>query len=176
MKAIDLIREFFGTKDLVVDLRRVVGAFLRHRPWAEADDLIQQAVLDMVEKPDDVRATNAGELRERIRRNTQRRHIDDIRRRRREFPLAGIPEPEARRQNQEEQEDRLTILRDRIERLSDDHKELVRLRYCEDLSTDAIATRRGQSPAAVERALGRIRRRLGAELSEMAQFRPLSGN
>src|SRR5258708_12516134 len=142
MNAIDLIREFFGTKDLVVDLRRAVGAFVRHRPWAEADDLIQQAVLDMVEKPDDVRATTAGELRERIRRNTQRRHIDDVRRRRREFPLAGIPEPEPRRQNQEEQEDRLTLLRDRIERLSDAHNAIVRLPYSQHLSTPPIAPTR----------------------------------
>ena len=176
MKAIDLIRGFFEAPDLVVDLRRAVGAVVRRRSWAEADDLIQQAVLEMLERPDDVRANTDGELRERIRTNTRRRHLDDIRHRRGEFPLAGIPEPAGRRQDDGVQDERRSALRERIEQLSDGSKELVRLRYSENLSTDEIAIRCGQTPASVERALGRIRRRLRAELKLLPQFRQLSGN
>ena len=151
-------------------LRRHVSA--RVRPGDQADDVVQDAWLKLLSRPPQRRDRIRGWLRvvaerlalERLRRGRTRQ--------RRERAAAR---PEVVEHPDGEEVERQGALLRLLEELRSPYREVVRLRYLEDLETADIAARLGRTESTVrsqlKRGLDLLRARLGVERGPSADER-----
>lgn len=154
----DLIRLFES------DVWRIATSLLRD--WTATESLVQQAFIDAYRNLHQYHlGTDFGAWVRTVARNRLRKEYRTLSRD--EQRLAAYREQLAERQRAEEpvHDDTdvyLAALRGCRAELSEDEATLLRLRYETGLSFEAIAARRGLTPAAVQRAISRIRFRLRA--------------
>lgn len=160
MKAHDLVSDFFQAPGFQSSARAAAKAIARGHWWIEAEDLLQTAVLEILKPDAGVRATTREELLALLRTKTRLRFIDFKKRERRRVPFGAVPEPEDRRAGDPLDEERRGLVRSAISKLTAKDQRLFRLRYLEGLSIKEMARRLNASPAAVEKALARIRARV----------------
>lgn len=146
------------------DVWRIAAGLFRD--WAATESLVQQAFIDAYAHLHQYRpGTDFGAWVRTVARNRLRKELRTLSRE--EQRLAVYREQLAGRLRAEEpgrddSDAYLAALRGCRELLPDDEAALVRLRYEKGLSFEAIAERRGTTPAAVQRAISRIRFRLRA--------------
>ena len=136
------------------------------RDWAETESLVQQAFIDAYAHLHGYQlGTDFGAWIRTLARNRLRKELRTLSRA--EQRLAVYREQLAERLRCEEpahddSDVYLAALRSCRAELPDDEAALLRLRYERGLSFEAIAARQGTTPAAVQRAISRIRFRLRA--------------
>lgn len=146
------------------DVWRIAASLLRD--WTATESLVQQAFIDAYKHLHRYRlGTDFGAWVRTVARNRLRKEYRTLSRD--EQRLAVVREHLAERQRAAEpvRDDTdlyLVALRGCRAELPEDEAALLRLRYEKGLSFEAIATRRGLTPAAVQRAISRIRFRLRA--------------
>lgn len=147
------------------DLWRIAAALLRDRQATE--NLVQQAFLDAYAHLDRYRlGTDFGAWLRTVARNRLRKELRTAVREDRR--LAVYRERLAERLRLEAPSPRddaeayLAALRGCRDELPESDAALIRLRYERGLSFEAIAAKRGQTPAAVQRMISRVRFRLRA--------------
>ena len=143
---------------------RIAASLLRD--WAATESLVQQAFIDAYTHLHRYQiGTDFGAWVRTVARNRLRKEYRTLSRE--EQRLAAYREQLAERQRDEEpaHDDTdlyLAALRGCRDELPEDEAALLRLRYEKGLSFEAIASKRGLTPAAVQRAISRIRFRLRA--------------
>lgn len=146
------------------DVWRIAASLLRD--WPATESLVQQAFIDAYRSLHRYQpGTDFGAWVRTVARNRLRKEYRALSRD--EQRLAAYREQLAERQRAEEpvRDDTdlyLAALRGCRAELTEDEAVLLRLRYEKGLSFEAIASRRGLTPAAVQRAISRIRFRLRA--------------
>ncbi len=146
------------------DVWRIAASFLRD--WSATESLVQQAFIDAYTHLDRYQlGTDFGAWVRTVARNRLRKEYRGASRE--EQRLAVYREQLAERARAEkpvhdDSEVYLAALRGCRAELPDDEAVILRLRYEKGLSFGAIAARRGLTPAAVQRAISRIRFRLRA--------------
>ena len=146
------------------DVWRIAASLLRD--WTTTESLVQQAFIDAYRNLHRYQlGTDFGAWVRTVARNRLRKEYRTLSRD--EQRLAAYREQLAERQRTEEavHDDTdlyLAALRGCREELPEDEAILLRLRYEKGLSFETIAARRGLTPAAVQRAISRIRFRLRA--------------
>jgi RNA polymerase sigma-70 factor (ECF subfamily) len=146
------------------DVWRIASTLVRD--WADTESLVQQAFIDAYAH---LHSYQLGtDFRAWIRTLTRNRLRKELRTlTRAEQRLAAYREQLAERLRAEEpghddSDVYLAALRGCREELPEDEAAILRLRYERGLSFEAIASRRGTTAAAVQRAVSRIRFRLRA--------------
>lgn len=146
------------------DVWRIAASLLRD--WPATESLVQQAFIDAYRSLHRYQpGTDFGAWVRTVARNRLRKEYRALSRD--EQRLAAYREQLAERQRAEEpvRDDTdlyLAALRGCRAELTEDEAVLLRLRYEKGLSFEAIASRRGLTSAAVQRAISRIRFRLRA--------------
>jgi RNA polymerase sigma-70 factor (ECF subfamily) len=154
----DLIRMYEA------EVWRIAATLLRD--WAATESLVQQAFVDAYTHLHRYQlGTDFGAWVRTVARNRLRKEYRTLSRDERR--LAAYREQLAERQRAEgpahdDSDLYLVALRGCRDELPDDEAALLRLRYESGLSFEAIAAKRGLTPAAVQRAISRIRFRLRA--------------
>lgn len=146
------------------DVWRIAASLLRD--WPATESLVQQAFIDAYRSLHRYQpGTDFGAWVRTVARNRLRKEYRALSRD--EQRLAAYREQLAERQRAEgpvrdDTDLYLAALRGCRAELTEDEAVLLRLRYEKGLSFEAIASRRGLTPAAVQRAISRIRFRLRA--------------
>ena len=146
------------------DVWRIAATLVRD--WAATEALVQQAFVDAYTHLHSYQiGTDFGAWIRTLTRNRLRKELRTLTRA--EQRLAVYREQLAERLRAEEparddSDAYLAALRNCREQLPDDEAAILRLRYERGLSFEAIASRRGTTAAAVQRAISRIRFRLRA--------------
>lgn len=146
------------------DVWRIAATLVRD--WAATESLVQQAFIDAYRNLHGYQlGTDFGAWVRTLTRNRLRKELRTMSRAERR--LAAYREQLAERLRAEEptRDDAdvyLAALRGCRDELPDDEAALLRLRYEKGLSFEAIAGARGLTPAAVQKAISRIRFRLRA--------------
>ncbi|MBM3983920.1 MAG: sigma-70 family RNA polymerase sigma factor [Planctomycetes bacterium] len=146
------------------DVWRIASTLVRD--WEATENLVQQAFIDAYTHLHQYQlGTDFGAWIRTLTRNRLRKELRTLSRA--EQRLAVYREQLAERLRAEEpvhddSDVYLSALRSCREELPEDEAAILRLRYERGLSFEAIATRRGTTAAAVQRAISRIRFRLRA--------------
>jgi RNA polymerase sigma-70 factor (ECF subfamily) len=146
------------------DVWRIASTLVRD--WAATESLVQQTFIDAYTHLHSYQVgTDFGAWIRTLTRNRLRKELRTLTRA--EQRLAVYREQLAERLRAEEpihddSDVYLAALRSCREQLPDDEAALLRLRYERGLSFEAIATRRGTTATAMQRAISRIRFRLRA--------------
>jgi RNA polymerase sigma-70 factor (ECF subfamily) len=146
------------------DVWRIASTLVRD--WAATESLVQQTFFDAYTHLHSYQVgTDFGAWIRTLTRNRLRKELRTLTRA--EQRLAVYREQLAERLRAEEpihddSDVYLAALRSCREQLPDDEAALLRLRYERGLSFEAIATRRGTTATAMQRAISRIRFRLRA--------------
>ncbi len=146
------------------DVWRIAATLVRD--WEATESLVQQAFIDAYTHLHSYQlGTDFGAWIRTLTRNRLRKELRTLSRA--EQRLAVYREQLAERLRAEEpvhddSDVYLAALRSCREELPEDEAAILRLRYERGLSFEAIATRRGTTAAAVQRAISRIRFRLRA--------------
>lgn len=138
-------------------LGRLARAIVRDEQLAE--DVVQEVAIELIARPAELR--DQGHLEAWLWRTTKHRAIDALRRRQRRpevLPDRAIEAIEAA--CREHDEEPLDALETCVQALAPTSKQLVRLRYSEQLSGKQIAQRVRRKATAVYAALARIHRQL----------------
>ena len=145
------------------DLWRIASSLLRDR--AATENLVQQAFVDAYTHLDQYRTgSDFGAWLRTIARNRLRKELRTAMREDRR--LSAYRERLAERiraetpSQQDDSDAYLAALRGCREQLPAEDASLIRLRYERGMSFEAIAARNGQTPAAVQRMISRIRFKL----------------
>lgn len=155
------------------DVWRIASTLVRD--WAATESLVQQAFIDAYTHLHQYQlGTDFGAWIRTLTRNRLRKELRSLSRA--EQRLAVYREQLAERLRSEEptyddSDMYLAALRNCREQLPKDEATTLRLRYERGLSFEAIATRRGTTPAAVQRTISRIRFRLRACIE--GQLKPI---
>lgn len=146
------------------DVWRIASTLVRD--WAATESLVQQAFIDAYTHLHSYQlGTDFGAWIRTLTRNRLRKEIRTLSRA--EQRLAAYREQlterlRAEESSQDDSDVYLSALRNCREELPKDEASMLRLRYERGLSFEAIANRQGTTPAAVQRAISRIRFRLRA--------------
>lgn len=143
---------------------RIAASLLRD--WAATENLVQHIFMDAYAHLDQYQlGTDFGAWVRTIARNRLRKELRSYSREERRLALYREQLAERMRADEPGRDDAdlyLNALRHCRESLSEPDAELIRWRYEKGLSFEAIAQRTGQTPAAVQRMLSRVRSRLRA--------------
>lgn len=146
------------------DVWRIAASLLRD--WAATESLVQQAFIDTYANLHRYElGTDFGAWVRTVARNRLRKEYRSATReeqRLAEYRQRLVERLQADGPVRDDSDAYLAALRGCRSELPDDEALLLRLRYESGLSFEAIAARRGLTPAAVQRAISRIRFRLRA--------------
>lgn len=144
------------------DLWRIAATLVRD--WGATENLVQQAFIDAYTHLHRYQlGTDFGAWIRTLTRNRLRKELRSLSRAERRLAEHREQLVEQLRHEEPGRDDSdmyLAALRSCREQLPDDAAALLRLRYERGLSFEAIADRSGTSPAAVQRAISRLRFRL----------------
>lgn len=144
-----------------------------HSPQ-EAEDAVEAAFLKLIERVDSLRACNAASLRSYLLSCAKNASIDRLRRANRASAYVfdeaeGRPDAQVSSEGADARLLRAETIRavaDALERLRPRERELLRMKYYEELSDAEIAGLLNLTPSTIRSNLTRARRRLGALLKE----------
>lgn len=130
----------------------------------EAEDIVQQTVVEVVERRQEMPRSLAAWLRGVVRNRVRKEHRSKLRRRRRELAVARPERLTSTPADLVERAEMHRLVVDRVLALPEPYREAVLLRYFENLGADEVA-RRQDVPLAtartrLQRGLDRLRRDL----------------